>query len=171
MKPKQNNIFWIILAVVVVVFVGYSLLTSDLKHIEDTNGADNYELAVITDENIINQDMGALNYMKSTSLFNDGITFSSNKFTGVAVICNTIFILPSTFEVQLSNFHVNEGNFKIAVVNNGKIIAEIEPDIFAECRLEGLTGDIRLVMAGESADFTFYVDNWFCKQYGISVDN
>ena len=33
-------------------------MLSDLEHIEDTNDAENYSLTTITDENIINQDMG-----------------------------------------------------------------------------------------------------------------
>ena len=38
------------IAVAVVVVVGtYSMLTTDIKHIEDTNGADNYNLQQITD--------------------------------------------------------------------------------------------------------------------------
>ncbi len=170
-NPKQSSILWIILAVAVVGFAGWSFISSDLEHIEDTNGADNYELTIITDENIINQDMGALNFKKASSMLNDSVTFSSDKFTGVAVICRTTFIFPSTFDIQLTNFHVNEGNFKMAVVNNDKIIAEIKPDMFAECRLDGLMGDTRLVMAGESADFEFYVDGWFCEQYNIRASD
>ena len=56
---KQNNILWIIVAVVVIAFCAYSFLTSDLEHIEDTNGPDNYALAVITDEDIVKQEMGS----------------------------------------------------------------------------------------------------------------
>ena len=58
---KLQNILWIILAIAIVVFGGYSLLTTTPDHIEDTNGPDNYTLAVITDENIINMDIGAQN--------------------------------------------------------------------------------------------------------------
>ena len=85
----QNSKFlWILMAVAVVAFCGYSFLTSDLEHIEDTNGPENYTLTTISDENIIHQDIGALNIKKSSGLLNDGITFSSDKFTGVHYLCN-----------------------------------------------------------------------------------
>ena len=61
--PK-SNLLYILIAVAVVVICGYSFLTSELKHIEDTNGPDDYTLTTITDENIIKQDMGALNVKK-----------------------------------------------------------------------------------------------------------
>lgn len=52
-NPKQSKLLAIIIAVVVIGFCGYSFLTDGVKHIEDTNGPDNYALATITDENII----------------------------------------------------------------------------------------------------------------------
>ena len=74
MKNKNSKFLWILLAVAVEAFCGYSFLTSDLEHIEDTNGPDNFALTTITDENIIQQDIGALNVKKSTGILNDGIT-------------------------------------------------------------------------------------------------
>lgn len=62
----------ILLGVAVIVFIGvfaFSMLTSDIEHIEDTNGAENYKLQQITDENIINMDIGAMNLSKKRVLF------------------------------------------------------------------------------------------------------
>ena len=170
MKNKNSKFLWILLAVAVIVFCGYSFLTSDLEHIEDTNGPDNYALTTITDENIINQDIGALNVKKSTGILNDGITFSSNQFTGVYQVFQTNFLFDSDFLMDIAGFFVNEGNFKMAVVNNGEIIAVVEPGLFATCDLSGLNGSFELVIAGESADFEFTLDRLFCEQYGITVD-
>lgn len=170
MKNKISKLCWILLAVAVVALCGYSFLTSDLEHIEDTNGPDNYALTTITDENIINQDIGALNVKKSTGLFNDGITFSSKQFTGVYRVFQTNFLFDSDFLMELAGFYVNGGNFKMAVVNNGEIIAAVEPGLFATCDLSGLNGSFGLVIAGESADFEFTLDRLFCEQYGITVD-
>lgn len=167
---KNSKFLWILLAVAVVVFCGYFFLTSDLEHIEDTNGPDNYALTTITDENIIKQDVGALNIKKSTGIFNDGITFSSNKFTGVYRVFQTNFFLNSDFLMDLAGFNVNSGNFKMVVVNNGEIIATVEPGLFATCELSGLNGSFELVIAGESADFEFTLDRLFCERYGITVD-
>lgn len=168
-SPKQNNLLYILIAVAVVVICGYSFLNSDLKHIEDTNGPEDYTLTTITDENIIKQDMGALNVSKSTGLLNDGVTFKSDKFTGVYRVFQTNFLFNSDFRMDLLNFHVNSGNFRMCLVNNGKIIAEVEPGMTSEVLLHDLNGSFELVIAGESADFTFYMDSWFCEQYNITV--
>ena len=103
---KQNNILWIIVAVVVIAFCAYSFLTSDLEHIEDTNGLDNYALAVITDEDIVKQEMGALNVGLSKDVFASGVTCSSSKFTGVYRVFQTNFLFNSDFRMDLLNFHV-----------------------------------------------------------------
>ena len=60
LPQKIKNILWIIFAVAVVVLCIVWFLGNDLKHIEDTNGADNYDLQTITDENICKMDIGAL---------------------------------------------------------------------------------------------------------------
>lgn len=170
MKNKNSKFLWILLAVAVVAFCGYSFLTSDLEHIEDTNGPDNFALTTITDENIIQQDIGALNVKKSTGILNDGITFSSNQFTGVYRVFQTNFFFDSDFLMDLAGFYVNSGNFKMAVVNDGEIIATVEPGLFSTCNLSDLNGSFELVIAGESADFEFTLDRLFCEQYGITVD-
>ena len=168
-SPKQNNLLYILIAVAVVVICGYSFLNSDLKHIEDTNGPDDYTLTTITDENIIKQDMGALNVKKSTGLLNDGVTFKSDKFTGVYRVFQTNFFFDSDFLMDVAGFWVNSGNFKRCIVNDGKIIATVEPGMFATCELSDLNGSFELVIAGESADFEFTLDRLFCEQYGIEV--
>ena len=168
-SPKQNNLLYILIAVAVVVICGYSFLNSDLKHIEDTNGPDDYTLTTITDENIIKQDMGALNVSKSTGLLNDGVTFKSDKFSGVYRVFQTNFYFDSDFLMAVAGLWVNGGTFKMAVVNDGKIIATVEPGMFASCELSDLKGSFELVIAGESADFEFTLDRVFCEQYGIEV--
>jgi len=168
-SPKQNNLLYILIAVAVVVICGYSFLNSDLKHIEDTNGPEDYTLTTITDENIIKQDMGALNVSKSTGLLNDGVTFKSDKFTGVYRVFQTNFFFDSDFLMDVAGFWVNSGNFRMCIVNDGKIIATVEPGMFATCELSDLNGSFELVIAGESADFEFTLDRLFCEQYGIEV--
>lgn len=169
-SPKQNNLLYILIAVAVVVICGYSFLNSDLKHIEDTNGPDDYTLTTITDENIIKQDMGALNVSKSTGLLNDGVTFKSDKFSGVYRVFQTNFFFDSDFLMDVAGFWVNSGNFRMCIVNDGKIIATVEPGMFATCELSDLNGSFELVIAGESADFEFTLDRLFCEQYGIEVE-
>ena len=156
-------------AVVLIVVAVFWFMGGALEHIEDTNGAANYNLQTITDQNMINQDIGSLNLKSSTGFLNDGVTFKSDKFTGVYRIMLTNYIFPSDFVVDVAGFTVNNGNFKMVVVNDDKIVAVIEPGIFANCRLENLIGSVSLVIAGESADFSFTLDAFFCNQYDITV--
>lgn len=148
LNPKQSKILWIVLAIAIIAYCGYFFLTGDLKHIEDTDGPDNYALSTITDENIINQDMGALNVNKSTGLLSDGITFSSKKFTGVYRVFLTNFWFDSDFRVDLTNFYVNSGNFRMCIVNDGEIIGEVEPGemfTFTEVLLYDLNGSFEIL--------------------------
>lgn len=66
MSEKIKKILIGIGAVVLVAICGIWFLSDNLEHIEDTNGAENFELQTITDSNIINMDIGALNLKEST---------------------------------------------------------------------------------------------------------
>ena len=48
---------------------------------------------------------------------------------------------------------------EMCLVNNSKIIAEMEPGMTSEVLLHDLNGSFELVIAGESADCTFYMDS------------
>lgn len=171
MNKKLQNILWGVFAIALIVIAVPWFLSSDLEHIEDTNGPDDYSLTTITDKDIIDCDMGSLNHKKETQpLFNDGITFSSDKFTGVEEIFVINYIGKSDFMLNVTSFEVTGGNFKMAVVHNGEIVATIEPDMFAECSLEDIKGTVALRIAGESAKFSFFLDKFTCDTFGITVD-
>ena len=169
MNEKTKKILAGIFALVLVAVCGVWFLMDGMEHIEDTNGPDDFSLAVITDGNIINYDIGSLNVKKSSGILNDGITFSSDRFSGVYEILVTNFIGKSDFYMDLTGFYVTEGNFRMVVVNNDEIVAEVQPGMFAECHLDDLTGSLRLGIAGESAAFEFTMDRLFCEQYGVEI--
>ena len=155
---KMKNILIGIAAVVVLVIGAFSLLTSDLEHIEDTNGADNYNLQEINDYNIINRDIGALNLVESDELFNNLPTYKSKKFTGVAEIYSTN-IVGNRFDITLYNTTVKSGNFKIVLVHNDEIVHEFKlNELEQSFTLENPKGTVALRIAGESAEFKFSYD-------------
>lgn len=129
---------------------------------EDTNGPDDYSLETITDENIIKQDIGASGLKYTEMELGDLLSsseYSSNDFNGVELLYTTNFIMESDVYVYIGTMSVNSGNFKLAVVCDGEIIKEIPIDTFNEQFLfEDLKGDFSVVVAGESADFEFYMD-------------
>ncbi|MBQ8564038.1 MAG: hypothetical protein IJ443_09160 [Firmicutes bacterium] len=130
---------------------------------EDTNGPDDYTLQTITDENIINLDIGASGLVhKETTLF--GFTseeYYSDNFNGVEPLHLTNFILPSDIQIYVSYVTVNSGNFRMVVVNEDKIIHEFVPGTFNETiRFENLKGSFAIHVAGESADFEMFFDTY-----------
>lgn len=155
---KMKNALIGAVAVIVLVCGAFSLLSSDLEHIEDTNGADNYDLQEIYDYNIINKDIGALNFSQSDELFNNLPTFKSKKFTGVAEVYATNMVA-NRFDITLYNTTVNSGNFKIVLVHNDEIVHEFKlNELEQSYTLENPKGTVALRIAGESADFKFSYD-------------
>lgn len=134
------------------------MLSSDLEHIEDINGADNYKLQEINDSNIVNMDMGALNVTQAEELFSNLPTFKSKKFTGVYEVYTTNLI-GNRFDITLYNTTVRSGNFRIVLVHNDEIVHEFKLNELTETfTLENPKGTVALRIAGESADFEFSYD-------------
>lgn len=129
---------------------------------EDTNGDDVFELETITDENIIALDTGAsgLSYTEE-SLDGNLLSseYSSKNFNGVEQIYLTNFLTPSDIHVYVGTLSVTGGNFKLAVVNNDEIIHVFDTDTFNEEFLfEDIEGSFSIHVAGESAEFEFYIN-------------
>ncbi len=148
----------ILVPALIVIFVavcGIWMFSSDAEHIEDTNGADNYSLQQITDSNIINMDISALNYSESTDNITNTTTYSSDKFTGVAEIYRTN-ITANRFDITVNHAQVNSGNFRLVLVHNDEIVHEFTlNELVQTYTLENPNGTVSLRIAGESADFMF----------------
>ena len=130
------------------------------SQITDTNGPDDFTLTTITDENIINRDIGSIGGPTiSQGLIGDGYTFSAKEFSGVYEILYDNFIGKSDFQLDITNFVVTGGNFRMVVVHDDQIVAELTPDMFVEYRLEDIKGTVSLRIAGESASFSFFMAN------------
>lgn len=155
MSEKTKKILFGIMAVVLVAVCGIWFLTDNTQHIEDTNGADNYKLQTITDYNIINRDIGALNVKESTDNITNTTTYSSDKFTGVYEIFGEN-IKGNRFDIIINHAQVNSGNFKMVLVHNDEIVHEFElNELTQSYTLENPDGYVALRIAGESADFMF----------------
>ena len=157
MERIKKAVVGIGVAVFIAVFAIW-MLQSDLEHIEDTNGTDNYALQQITDSNIINMDVGALNLVEAKELFNNLPTFRSDKYTGVSEIYLDNLIA-NRFEITLYNTTVRSGNFRIVLVYNDEIVHEFKlNELMQTYTLENPKGTVSLRIAGESADFEFSYD-------------
>lgn len=164
---KSNNKLLLIVAIVFAAVVLFWLFGNGMEPIEDTNGSEDLSLTTITDENIINLDLGSINPISvQESSFeiggfsvSDGVEFSSKNFSGVYEVMYGNFILNSEVVFTLHNFVVEEGNFKMCVVYNDEIVAVLEPGETVEYRMEDVNGTVSLRIAGESASYSFMMSS------------
>lgn len=155
-------------AVVLVAVAVIWFMSDGIEHIEDTNGADDTSLTTITDQQIIDKSIDALNVGTRTGFINGMVEISSKKFTGVYEVLYNNYIGSSDFMLDLCDFTVSGGNFKMCVVHDGKIVAVLEPDALVEYTLENISGRVSLVIAGESAEFSFEMTEF---EYNSFVHN
>lgn len=168
LNAKIKKILWGIFAVVLVVVCGiWFLLSPSPEHIEDTNGADNYALQTITEQDVIAFDMGTKGAISESEInfdfgglgVSNGTKYSSEKFTGVYLLNTCQIFKGSDIYVHLAEYDIKEGNFAFYVVFDGEVIGQVEPDEFgmAEFLLEDVdkNGTLEYIIAGESANFTF----------------
>ncbi len=147
--------------VAVIAFIGVFaawMLSTDIEHIEDTNGPDIYKLQQINDGNIIKMDIGALNLVEETELGSSLPVYKSEKYTGVSEIFMEN-IYGNRFDITLYNLRVESGNFKVVLVHNDEIVHEFKLNELSQSyTLENPQGAVSLRIAGESADFEFSYD-------------
>ena len=155
MNMKWKNILVVLAGIAIGAFVLVSIFKNPLEHIEDTNGAENFTLQTITDENICKMDLGALNVNKHEALVGDTVTYDSDCFTGVYEIY-TANRITNRFEITVNHATVNAGNFKMVLCLDNEIVHTFTLNELTQTFvLEDVAGTISLRIAGESAEFSF----------------
>jgi len=151
-----------LLSVVLVLIFALGLTACGVE-IADTNGPDDYSLAEITAENIANQDLGASSYSMSPGSEDDGYLiettkFKGKEFSGVAQLYQTNFVGKSDVIIDVSNLTVESGNFALMLLVNGEIVHEFTiGELMETYELNDIKGSFEIVMAGETADFKFWI--------------
>ena len=141
-------------------------LTGCGVEIPDQNGPDNFNLATITVDNIVNMDLGASGYSVSPSSEDEEYMTKVTKvkgkeFSGVAELYYTNFVAKSDITVYLDNISVESGNFKVLVLVNDEIVHEFNnQEMLQECELKDIKGDFSVKIAGETADFKCWMQIW-----------
>ena len=155
----KKKFFALLLALVLM--LGFSACGVEIA---DTNGPDDYSLAIITEENIINQDLGASAYSMSPGSEDENYMteltkFKGKEFSGVAQLYMTNYIGKSDVIVDVSNLTVNCGNFALFVLLDGEIVHEFKAgELMETFELRDIKGTFEIVMAGETADFKFWAE-------------
>ena len=176
--PKKTGKLpgWAVIPILLVLVIGFFFMPK-MEHIAVTNGAENFSLATLTDDDILAKTLtctGGPNYSTGhISLpggweLSSGVKLSADKFSGITDILWADYILPSDFSLDLEHFTVESGNFRMMVINDGKIIADIAPGDNISILLEDLTGPTCVRVAGESAAFTIVMSQ---LQYDLFTHN
>ncbi len=153
-NPIVNLIFGIFAIAIVVVFIVLMCIGSPVEQIEDTNGAENFTLQTITNENIVNSDVDSTGTNTSKNKLTKTYTCSSNKFSGVEQLDTNIFSGTGD-TITIEKLEVNGGNLKVAVVENNRIVHEFNLNESDQSyTVNGGAGTYNLMLAGESADFS-----------------
>ena len=124
-------------------------LTGCVEHIEDTNGADNFSLETITDQDILNG-FPTISVRQSKVRKNNEYKYSVKKITGVEEVFKGSF---KNENVAITiNTSVEEGNARIVLVYKNQIIKQFmlnaDNQVFSMINVDG---EIKIIVAGESA--------------------
>lgn len=153
MNPQMKKLLYGILAVVLIVVAVIWMVASPTKQIEDINGTDNYDLATITDADIIAYEMGSVGLGRKTGVLT-AATYYSDQYSGVDLL-EDLGLCSKGMTISVNHTSVTAGNFCFAVVVNGQIVHKFEHNQLIQSYTTEEAGEVYLVIAGESAAFSF----------------
>ncbi len=169
MNGKMKIVIPVLAVVLLLAVTAIWFLRDNGGHIQDTNGANDYSLHTITDDNIRKLNTGALNVDVQTDTIGQK-TYLSDCFTGVYEVFAEDLVA-ERFEIVVNNAEVNAGNFKMVLCVDDEIVhtfANNQPT--QKFLLEEATGTVSLRIAGESADFMFdyYIYNFEVHEFSMN---
>lgn len=133
-----------------IIFTSCFISCSSCKHIDDTNGDDDYSLCQISDENIING-MNSISAGSIKTSKNNSHTLRINKFSGVNSIYKEI-IKNSTVTIN-AKVTLDSGNLRVVVVGNKEILFDFVINGSSTYTLPSNVGSYQIKIAGETAKF------------------
>ena len=171
LSEKTKNLLWGLFAVAMVGYFAYLMLFNPFEHIEDRNGEANTAIATITNSEIIEQEMPSRGMSRSKSDFSIGgwqlgdVKFHSNKFSGIMPLLGADIMFSSNYQINLYNYQIHSGNFRLYVLLDDKIIDVLEPQEDSTYYLGDIKGYLTVVAVGESADFQFEMTHTEYNEY------
>lgn len=152
MRKKNKGIIYGAFSICLIILIVLWFHDPEFKHIEDTNGINNYSLNTITDRNIIKLNSGPLYETENGNTINDS-KLSLTKFSGVMEIHGKDYKNES-LQVDLKNIKIAEGNLQAVLLVDNKIIHKFNSNESNQSfKLDNISGYVALRIAGESAKF------------------
>ena len=141
-------------------------LTGCGPEIADENGPEDTSLATITEENIINLDLGASSFSVSPgtdeeNYMTDLTMVKGKEFSGVTEIFTESYLFKTDVVVDLTTINVKSGNFLVCVVVDDEIVYKFDnEEMMQTCKIKDVKGTMSIRIAGETADFKTYLQVW-----------
>ena len=141
-------------------------LTGCGPEIADENGPEDTSLATITEENIINLDLGASSFSVSPgtdeeNYMTDLTMVKGKEFSGVTEIFTESYLFKTDVVVDLTTINVKNGNFLVCVVVDDEIVYKFDnEEMMQTCKIKDVKGTMSIRIAGETADFKTYLQVW-----------
>lgn len=150
---KNRKTAIIIFAIFVVALIMFFPNLGNSKEYKDTNGEENFSLCKITDEDIIEgMDSTTLNIVTFDESKNE--YWYLGKFFNGSTTLGTANSLTSSDTIEIQKFSVTKGNARLLILADDEIVYDFTPNESNQSfSLGNLTGNIRLIIAGESSNF------------------
>ena len=160
MNKKLKVIIYTLIVIVLIAAVILWFYNPEMKHIEDTNGADNYSLTTITDKNIVKLNTGCIYEQSDADEPYDNKT-QFDMFSGVCEIFGEDY-KNKDFQITVKNISVSKGNLRVVLLLDNQIVHEFKLNYQSEqlFELNNATGHIALRIAGESANLEL---EYYCE--------
>ena len=139
-----------------VLLLALALLLSacgSLTHIPDTNGAEDFSLCSITQEELVAKSTHVLQQKTVSSSSNGRASFRTQKLSGITEIYR-FTNRDGGARVFTVSSDLTEGNFKLYFYSDGKILYDVPVGQTVSITLTGVEGPCALRAAGESAAFS-----------------
>ena len=124
-------------------------LSGCVKHVEDTNGVDDFTIQTYTDADIESGKTSSTKFGSVETTINNNTHLKVSKFTGVEELLST----KATNQTLIYNVEstCKQGNFRIVILKDGSIIRDVRINSKETITLENCNGRYKLMMVGESA--------------------
>ncbi|HHU55466.1 MAG TPA: hypothetical protein GXZ48_02085 [Acholeplasmataceae bacterium] len=140
------KIKYIVLLIILLISLG-----GCFKHIDDTNGDDDYTIETFSDADITKSSSSYVMYGSTTTSMNSKTEFKVQKFSGI----RTLETVKASNETIIFNFDSQciSGNLRIVIVQGEEIIKDVNINGQSTVTIENANGTYILKVVGESAKF------------------
>ena len=138
------------LAILIISLILASVCLCACVYIPDENGDEDYSLCKLTENDIISSTDFQAMYSQKQGVQNGTTVYTAKKLSGVYTV-DKVYSNNAGALTIYSTVTLTEGNVRICLVQDGKIVCDIPVGENMETKIENPSGNYQLRVAGESA--------------------